>query len=48
MPETLQDLQAAKEALAASRLEMEQLAIDLENLGTELESSARSASSPRR
>ena len=39
-PETLQDLQAAKEALAASRLEMEQLANDLENLGTELESSA--------
>jgi hypothetical protein len=39
-PVTLQDLQAAKEALAASRLEMEQLANDLENLGTELESTA--------
>ncbi|HJS73402.1 MAG TPA: hypothetical protein VJ921_03870, partial [Vicinamibacteria bacterium] len=40
MPESLQDLQAAKEALAASRLEMEQLEMDLENLGTELESTA--------
>jgi hypothetical protein len=38
MPETLRDLQAAKDALAASRLEMEQLAMDLENLGAELES----------
>jgi len=40
MPESLRDLQAAKEALAASRLEMEQLEMDLENLGTELESTA--------
>ncbi len=38
MPEFLRDLQAAKEALAASRLEMEQLEMDLENLGAELES----------
>jgi hypothetical protein len=38
MPETLRDLQAAKEALAASRLEMEQLEMDLESLGAELES----------
>jgi len=40
MPETLADLQAAKDALAASRLEMEQLEMDLENLGAELESTA--------
>ncbi len=40
MPESLRDLQAAKDALAASRLEMEQLEMDLENLGTELESTA--------
>ena len=38
MPESLRDLQAAKEALAASRLEMDQLNMDLENLGAELES----------
>ncbi|HEY7699744.1 MAG TPA: hypothetical protein VIE88_15080 [Vicinamibacteria bacterium] len=38
MPETLQDLQAAKDALAASRLEMEKLEMDLEKLGAELES----------
>jgi hypothetical protein len=37
-PETLRDLQAAKDALAASRLEMDQLNMDLENLGAELES----------
>jgi hypothetical protein len=40
MPESLRDLQAAKDALAASRLEMEQLEMDLENLGSELESTA--------
>jgi hypothetical protein len=38
MPETLRDLRAAKDALAASRLEMEQLEADLENLGAQLES----------
>jgi hypothetical protein len=40
MPETLRDLRQVQEALAASRLEMEQLELDLEKMGAELESAS--------
>ena len=40
MPETLRDLREVQDALAASRLEMDQLEMDLEKMGAELQSAS--------